>query len=222
MSDNLGDRIKRYEHVSRQSLIPNSYIILRVDGKAFHTFTKGMDRPFDDKLTKAMIRAGEKVSKEMSGFKLGYHQSDEFTFMLTDTDSYDTQVWFDGEIQKLCSVTASLFGAHFNKEMGGTICAFDCRAFNVPKEDVANVFIWRQKDWERNSLNMLASSFFSHKELQGKSCEQRHDMLHSIGENWADLPDVYKNGTFISMHGRMSKKMDYDGLNEFISTLKRK
>lgn len=215
--DKIGDRIKRYEFSSKAILLPRSYIVLRVDGKAFHTFTRKMQKPFDDKLIEAMVKAGERTSKEMQGFKLGYHQSDEFTFVLTDTDSYESQVWFDGEIQKLCSVTASMFGAYFNKEMGGTEAIFDCRAFNVPKEDVANVFIWRQRDWERNSLQMFARNFFSQKELHNKKKNDMHEMLFSKNENWSNLKEVYKNGTFILKDGlRINKKMNYEELNELL------
>lgn len=210
----IGDRIKKYEFASRTTLLPRSYIVLRVDGKAFHTFTRGMKRPFDDKLIEAMVKTGEMVAKEMMGFKLGYHQSDEFTFVLTDTDSFESQIWFDGEVQKLCSVTASMFGAYFNKLMGGTEAIFDCRAFNVPKEDVANVFIWRQRDWERNSLQMFSRSHFSHKQLDNKKKADMHEMLHSKGENWADLKEIYKNGTFILKDGtRLNSKITYEEIN---------
>ena len=213
----IGDRIKRYEAASKQVLLPRGWIVLRVDGKAFHTFTKGFKRPFDDVLIEAMVRAGERVALEMQGFKIGYHQSDEFTFALTDTDSYESQVWFEGEVQKLCSVTASMFGAYFNKEMSGTEAVFDCRAFNVPHDDVANVFIWRQRDWERNSLQMFSRSHFSHKELNEKKKSDMHEMLHKKGANWADLKDVYKNGTFIIKgKGRVNKKLTYDELNELL------
>lgn len=217
--DTIGDRIKRYEFASKTTLLPRSWIVLRIDGKAFHTFTRGMIKPFDQKLINAFVNSGERVAKEMMGFKLGYHQSDEFTFVLTDTDTYDTQYWFDGEVQKLCSVTASMFGAYFNKEMGGTEAIFDCRAFNVPIEDVPNVFIWRQRDWERNSLQMFARSYFSQKELHGKGHDAIHEMLYSKDRNWAKLGDVYKNGTFITKTSeRINRKMTYDEIKSLLAT----
>lgn len=215
--DTLGDRVKKYESVSKTTLLPRGYIVLRIDGKAFHTFTRGMKKPFDDKLIEAMVNAGQKVAKEMMGFKLGYHQSDEVTFVLTDTDSFDSQYWFEGEVQKLCSVTASMFGAYFNKEMGGTEAVFDCRAFNVPKDDVANVFIWRQRDWERNSLQMFSRSFFSQKELHNKKRADMHEMLFSKKKNWADLGEIYKNGTFFTKDGtRYFEKFTYEEVNNLI------
>lgn len=213
----IGDRIKQYELASKTRLLPRSYIVLRVDGKAFHTFTRNMQRPFDDQLIEAMVVAGERVAKEMMGFKLGYHQSDEFTFVLTDTDSYESQMWFGGEVQKLCSVTASVFGAYFNSSMGGTEASFDCRAFNVPSDDVANVFIWRQRDWERNSIQMFAGSYFLPSELHKKKVDDMHEMLFSIGKNWAKLADVYKNGTFITRDGaRVCRKLGYADVNQLL------
>lgn len=213
----IGSRIKRYEAASHSILLPRSYAVLRVDGKAFHTFTRNMKRPFDEKLIEAMVSAGERVAKEMMGFKLGYHQSDEFTFVLTDTDTFESQMWFDGEVQKLCSVTASMFGAYFNKAMGGTEAVFDCRAFNVPAEDVPNVFIWRQRDWERNSLQMLARTVFTQKELHGKKHAEIHEMLHGLDVNWARLSDLLKNGTFTTPDGqRLCSKMTYDDIKKLL------
>jgi tRNA(His) 5'-end guanylyltransferase len=215
---NIGDRIKKYEAASKTTLLHRSYIVLRVDGKAFHTFTKDMEKPFDKKLMEAMVSTGEKMAKEMMGFKLGYHQSDEFTFILTDTDTYESQMWFDAEVQKLCSITASMFSAYFNSAMGGTEAVFDCRAFNVPLDDIANVFIWRQRDWERNSIQMYARSFFSHKELHNKGHEEMHELLFSKGKNWSNLSEQEKNGTFITKGGRrINKKMTYEEINLIIN-----
>ena len=213
----IGDRIKKYERVSKTTLLPKSFVVLRVDGRAFHTFTRGMAKPFDYNIMGAMVMAGEKVANEMSGFKLGYHQSDEFSFAISDTDSYETEMWFDGEVQKLCSITASLFTLHFNDIMGGTFAAFDCCAFNVPSDDVANVFVWRQRDWERNSLQMFARSVFSQKQLHCKNNQEIHEMLHEKGLNWCDLADDSKNGTFITKDGaRISEKLNYDAINSLL------
>lgn len=213
----IGERIKRYEQVSKYALLPRGYVFVRVDGKAFHTFTRNMARPYDNNLIEAMVTTGERCAKEMMGFKLGYHQSDEFSFLLTDLDSYETQIWFDGEIQKITSVAASMFTAYFNDIMGGTCAMFDARAFNVPTEDVPNVFLWRQQDWERNSLQMLCQTYFSQKQLHGKGKEEMHEMLFSVGANWANLPDYQKNGTFITKSGeRVSDKMDYTSIQQLL------
>ena len=201
----LAERIKRYEAVYRQYAVRRMPLIIRVDGRAFHTFTKGCEKPFDNNIVRSMVMAAIDTALEMQGFKVGYVQSDEATFCITDYDSLNTGAWFEYCIPKIVSITASLMSVNFNKwyNKGKTSVVFDCRAFSVPKDDVANVFLWRAKDWERNSLQMYARSFFSHKDLLGKKHPEIHEMLHKIGKNWAtDLDDVYKNGTFLIKEGR--------------------
>lgn len=210
----LGDRIKRYENLTRAYLMPNGFNIIRVDGKCFSKFTKGLEKPFDEKLVESMIYAGKCLSEEIQGFKIGYHQSDEFTFVFTDTDSPNTELWFGGNIQKICSISASIFTSAFNERFAsGRKANFDSRVFSVPESEVANVMIWRQRDWERNSLQMFARSYFSHSELMGKNHQEIHDMLHGIGENWTILSDQLKNGTTILKDGSFSyDKFNYESL----------
>lgn len=194
----LGDRIKAYEAASNYRLTPNSCVFLRVDGKAFHTFTRGMRRPFDPVLMQTMVDAAVETAREMQGFKLGYVQSDEATFLLTDFDTHDTAGWFGYEVNKLVSISASTMTMHFNRLFREKPTAvFDSRAFVVPQPDAPNVFVWRQQDWARNSLQMLARAHFSHRELHGKNRTAIHDMLHAKGINWAALSMREKNGTFI-------------------------
>jgi tRNA(His) guanylyltransferase len=199
--DSLGDRIKRYEATYAHTLTPRSCLVIRVDGKAFHTFTKGCEKPFDQPLIEAMVDATKFTASQMQGFKLAYTQSDEATFLLTDYDTYDTQGWFGYELNKVVSISASAFTAAFNQSYTlkprRTVAMFDSRAFIVPQDDAANVFLWRQQDWERNSLQMLARAHFSHKELHGKNHAAIHEMLHSVGVNWADLSNQLKNGTYV-------------------------
>ncbi len=230
INDTLGDRIKRYERVFNQTLVPRSPVFIRIDGKSFHTFTRGCDKPFDQVLIDAMVYAAKMTSKEMSGFKLAYVQSDEATFMLTDFDTHSTQGWFDYEVNKLVSLSASAFTAYFNsywfnykdvkRGYGGTdgeskMAMFDSRAFSVPLDDAPNVFIWRQRDWERNSIQMLARAHFSHKECDRKKIPDLHEMLHDKGVNWAKIDDQLKNGTFIESDGSLSfNKEVYETLSQ--------
>lgn len=205
----LGDRIKRYERVSDLYLTPNSCAVIRVDGKAFHTYTR--DPAFDDaapfsrRIQTAMIYAAELTAREMSGFKLAYVQSDECTFLLTDFDTHQTEGWFGYRHSKLVSVTAALFTAAFNQHVSGLsrrprrLAVFDARAFSVPLADAPNVFVWRQRDWERNSLQMLARHHYSAKQLHGKGRADLHEMLHDVGVNWADLPWIDKNGVYLTV-----------------------
>ena len=214
--DSQGDRMKRYEEAFRHQLPPRQPLIIRVDGRAFHTYTRDMVKPFDPILMEAMVYATRKTADDMQGFKLAYTQSDEATFLITDFDKLDSQGWFGYELNKVVSLSASLFTAHFNWCMGGDrIATFDSRAFVVPLEDVPNVFTWRQKDWFRNSISMLAQAHFSHKQLHGKKTSDMHDMLHDKGINWAtDLTEQQKNGTFV----RKVTKHFTDGLAEYDRT----
>jgi tRNA(His) guanylyltransferase len=229
MKDNdsytLGNRIKRYEKTSRFVGTPRTPMIIRVDGKAFHTFTRNCKKPFDIALIEAMRGAAREVGKEMQGFKAAYVQSDEATFLLTDYDQLKTQGWFGYVYAKMISISAASMSVNFNElyseySGGSSYALFDSRAFNVPVDDVANVFLWRAKDWERNSLQMYARSFFSHKELNKKNSIDIHEMLHGIGKNWTtDLSHTHKNGTFITKDGDYvcDIKPTYSEINEFIS-----
>ena len=195
----LGDRIKRYEAATRYLATQRMPLIVRVDGRAFHTFTKGMGQPFDRKLMGAMVEAAKAVAQDMQGFKAAYVQSDEVTFCLTDYDELETQGWFDYNLSKVISISAAMMSVNLIKELDcDELPVFDSRAFNVPLDDVINVFLWRAKDWERNSLQMYSRAFYSHKELIGKKRPDMHEMLYQKGKNWAtDLTMQEKNGTFI-------------------------
>ena len=203
--DSLGDRMKRYEKVSSPELCRRTPVIVRVDGRAFHTFTRRFKKPYDERFIRSMLKAARDVAVEMQGFKLGYVQSDEASFLLTDWENFETQPWFDNDLSKIVSIAASLMSVNFNKyihwEMGSNdhayTAVFDARAFNVPRDEAANYFLWRAKDWERNSLQMYARSVFTHKELIGKKKDDIHEMLYKEGRNWTkDVPLQEKNGTF--------------------------
>lgn len=196
---NLGNRIKKYEKTFYHSALKRMPLMIRVDGRAFHTFTKGLDKPFDNRFISAMVNAAVNVAYDMQGFKAAYIQSDEVTFCLTDYDTLETEGWFNYELPKVISISASLMTLFFNRILTTDKGAvFDSRAFTLPKEDVVNAFLWRAKDWERNSLQMYCRSIFSHKELYKKKREDMHEMLHKIGQNWTtDLNANERNGTFL-------------------------
>jgi tRNA(His) guanylyltransferase len=224
--NDLGTRIKSYEKVYDQYLTPNSCVFIRVDGKAFHTYTKAFNRPFDDDLISSMNYAAIKTAEQMQGFKLAYGQSDEYTFCITDFETHETQGWFGYRLNKLVSITASMFTAYFNHEMSyvnrftektNKLAFFDARAFVVPIEDAPNVFVWRQKDWYRNSVQMLAQSLYSHKQLHGKNMADLHDMIVDAGHNWNNLEDWQKNGTWLDKDCQaVYDKKNYDQIKELI------
>lgn len=115
VKDALGDRMKKYEYVTRTHLTPRTPVIIRVDGKAFHTFTKGFKKPFDDVLVKSMQQTMKYLCDNIQGCVLGYQQSDEITLVLVDYKKIDTCSWFDYNIQKCASIAASMATMAFNK-----------------------------------------------------------------------------------------------------------
>ena len=222
----LGDRIKKYEKTFYHSALKRMPLMIRVDGRAFHTFTKGMRKPFDSEFMTAMVYAATNVALDMQGFKAAYIQSDEATFCLTDYDTLETEGWFNYELPKVISISASMMTLFFNKALpADKVAVFDSRAFTLPKEDVVNAFLWRAKDWERNSLQMYCRSIFSHKELHKKKREDMHEMLYQAGRNWTtDLSEGERNGTFlVKTDGEIITKTDilprYESINDAIGNL---
>ena len=213
--DNLGDRMKNnYENRAKTQLLRRTPVIIRLDGKAFHTFTRGFEKPFDDILTEAMQQTMLTLCKEIQGCVLGYTQSDEISLVLTDYKNLETAAWFDYDIQKVCSVSASMATLAFDRCFLDVILSknislkdihvdavvkgalFDSRCFNIPKEEVTNCILWRQQDAIRNSINAVAQANFPHKELQGLNVDQVQDKLFKERNiNWDDLPTHLKRGS---------------------------
>lgn len=206
MSDKtaLGDRMKGYEAVTRTLLPRRTYAVVRVDGRAFHSFLRYADRPFDNAVMAAMDRVAEALCAEMSGAVFAFTQSDECSVLLTDFESTGTQPWFGGVIQKVVSIAASTATVAFNRSYGvrfepsyaGGYATFDARVFTIPDPvEVANYYLWRQRDCVRNSITMAAQSRFSHRQLHGKSTGDMQEMLWAQhGINWNDYPDGAKRG----------------------------
>jgi len=198
MNDSLGDRMKKYENIYRNYLIPKIPVIIRLDGKAFHTLTRKYCKSvFDEVFYNSMLNGVMMVKNTISqGFQVAYFQSDEVSILLSDLNKHETQGWFDYNIQKMVSIAASAMSLGFSNYFGHN-GIFDGRAFNIPIDDVPNYFLWRVQDCKRNSIQSFSRMFFSHRELMNKNQNDMHDMLHKIGKNWAtDVPPKYKNGTF--------------------------
>lgn len=115
MRDSLGDRMKRYENITRNYLTPRTPVIIRLDGKAFHSFTRGFERPFDMTLIKTMQQTMKYLCENIQGCVLGYTQSDEITLVLIDYKKLNSDSWFDYNIQKMTSISASMATFAFNK-----------------------------------------------------------------------------------------------------------
>lgn len=199
--DSLGDRMKaNYENRTRYSLPRRTCTLIRVDGKAFHSYTRGCARPYDVDLMSAMDAAMQGLCESMQGVCLGYVQSDEISVLLSDFEETKTEAWFDGNVQKIASISASIATAYFMEARRAQgyerLAFFDSRAFTIPDaREVEEYFIWRQQDATRNSISMTAQAHFSHKELAGKSGSDMQEMLWSrCGVNWNDMPGPFKRG----------------------------
>ena len=186
MNDLLSQRMKQYENVSRNFLIKKLPVVIRIDGKAFHSYTRGLKKPFDESLIACMNLATEETCKQIQGFKLAYVQSDEISIILSDLNEIKTEAWFENNINKIVSVSASLFTGYFNnyESLNGKIAFFDSRAFNLPLHEVENYIIWRYKDCIRNSILSVGQSVFSHKELLNKNQLQIKEMLKNKNIDW--------------------------------------
>jgi len=160
------------------------------------------------------------LCKNIQGCVLGYTQSDEITLVLCDYQKTDTDAWYKYNVQKMVSISAAMATYVFNMTLVDIIAKlcvesdyqktktidflmkkkskgafFDARAFSLPYNEVANCLIWRQWDAIRNSIQALAQSLYSHKELQGINCNKLQDkMLTEKGVNWNDLTTYQKRG----------------------------
>lgn len=239
-----------YESVTKTKLVKRMPVAIRIDGKAFHTFTRGFNKPYDLVLSRAMELTTQKLCENIQGCVFGYTQSDEITLILVDYKTLDTCAWFDNEVQKMCSISASMATMWFAKMFEKCVVVFnrkmdvratpiddeqfideyyfpddvleeygikdsetalglakkytvacekgamfDSRVFNIPKEEVCNLLIWRQQDATRNSIEMLGRAYFSDKELFKKNCSNIQDMLmEQHGVNWNNIPARFKRG----------------------------
>ena len=243
MKDELGDRMKDfYEDRTRYKLARRTNTIIRIDGKAFHTYTKGLERPFDLGLMEDMNKTTEYLCQNIQGAKFGYVQSDEISILITDYDDISTHAWFDGNLQKMASIAASLATAKFNQlrmarfarnsgiepkyrdesyisesEIEGfKLAMFDARVFQIPyQEEVFNYFIWRQQDATRNSISSVAQTYFSTTELKGKKTNDMQDMLMVQKEiNWNDFSPREKRGALIRKVERKFVRKDIDPIDD--------
>jgi tRNA(His) guanylyltransferase len=200
--DALGDRMKSYyEDRTRYKLPRRTYTIVRVDGKAFHTYTRGLDRPYDERLMLDLGETARFLCEQVAGVRLAYQQSDEISLLMTDLATDTTQAWFDGGVQKICSVTASLATARFNRlRPNGALALFDSRVFTIPDPvEVANYLVWRQQDATRNSIMAAGQAHFSRSRLHGLSTNQVQELLfQEAGVNWNDYDPRFKRGTAVT------------------------
>ena len=191
--------MKEYYESRTKLLLPRrTYTLIRLDGKAFHTYTKGLETPFDDKLISDMDETAKYLCKNIQGAKFAFVQSDEISILLTDFDKLQTDAWFDGNIQKITSISASIATAKFNELRPNKIAIFDSRVFTIPSNtEVENYFIWRQQDTVRNSISSVAQSLYSSKELHKVNVSDMQELCFKKGVNWNDFAKKKKRGRLI-------------------------
>jgi tRNA(His) guanylyltransferase len=200
----LDDRMKVYEsRYSAERMMPLIPLCARMDGKAFHTFTAGLDRPFDQGFSDLMIETTTYLVGE-TGARCGYTQSDEISLVWVEDDP-ETMFPFDGKLLKLTSILAAMTTLAFNRSLpmslpakAGKEALFDARIWSVPNmAEAVNYLTWREQDATRNSINMAAQSVFSHRQLQGKNTKECQERLWHAGVNWNDYPRAFKRGTYV-------------------------
>jgi tRNA(His) 5'-end guanylyltransferase len=200
----LADRMGRYERVSSHELTRRVPVIIRVDGRAFHTLTNYIcNTGWDENFAQIMANTMCDVLQEIQGCNFAYTQSDEISFLLTDYETIHTDSFFGYEVNKLNSIAASLTTFYFNKYFTryfgdktlGRSIIFDARCFNCPADDATNYFLWRQRDCLRNAIQTAGRKYFSHKALEGKNSNQIQDMLYEHHDiNFNDYSPFQKRG----------------------------
>jgi tRNA(His) 5'-end guanylyltransferase len=205
--DDFGDRMKAYEAAETgRSFMPLLPIYARIDGRCFSRVTQGLARPYDLRITRAMIET-TKYLVEQTHARIGYTQSDEIS-LVWQQDRHDSEVFFNGKVYKLASVLAGLASVKFNyvcladetlrERTRQMMPVFDCRVFQLPnRTEAANAFLWREKDATKNAISMAARSFYPHRQLHGKSSAEMQEMIFHKGQNFNDYPAFFKRGTFV-------------------------
>lgn len=200
------EKFKAREHEYRQTLPKDKIAAIRLDGKAFHTFTKNFERPYDRAFMEAMdATAKALVTTQVTNAHFAYVQSDEISIFFSNHGKKKTQLFFDGKVEKIVSVTASAATGAFMRALPTeSIPVFDCRAFTLEDMDeVAEYLDWRRLDARKNAVTMAASVYFTPKQLHQKSTFERTQMLQ--GTNHERLPDEFFHGRFIHPVKRMQK-----------------
>lgn len=202
--EKLSSRMKHYESLSSGQLMPFTPCMARLDGKAFHTFTKNLNKPYDIRLSNLMIDTTRFLVEETNA-KVGYTQSDEISLVYLE-DTLEEILFFDRKILKMSSILAGMASVFFNKNLKGhglefkeeSFPLFDCRVWSLPnKAEACNAILWREQDAIRNSVQMAARSCYSHNQLDKKNNSQLLEMLREKGIDWNAYPSFFKRGTYI-------------------------
>jgi tRNA(His) 5'-end guanylyltransferase len=203
--EGLDDRCKGFEQAEAgRRAMRGLPLLARLDGRAFHTFTRGLQRPYEPGLSRAMIETARYLVQEMIAL-VGYTQSDEITLAWYEPVDSASAYAFDGRFQKLASVLAGMASARFGKLIAEHVPSkasetphFDCRVWQVPTlAEALDVFVWREDDATKNSITMAALACYSERELDGKGSADKQELLFQKGINWNDYPAFFKRGTYL-------------------------
>ncbi|MBK9036542.1 MAG: hypothetical protein IPL61_35720 [Myxococcales bacterium] len=209
-NDGLGDRCKQFEQAEAgRRAMRGLPLLARLDGRAFHTFTRDLQRPYDPAMSRCMIETTRHLVAELSA-AIGYTQSDEITLAWYEPSTSARDYAFDGRFQKLASVLAGLASARFVQLVARELPAkaeavphFDCRVWQVPTlADATDVFVWREDDATKNSVSMAAAAYYADRELHGQDSAAKHELLHRVGVNWNDYPAFFKRGSYLQRRAR--------------------
>lgn len=200
--DDFGDRMKAYEKEYTSAHVPVDQILcVRIDGKGFSKFTKSFKKPFDDRLSGAMVHTMKKLVEDTHA-SFSYTQSDEITLIYTPKEKASEYI-FSGKVSKINSILASMATAHFNYALDAYVIKdkpafFDCRAWAVPDlAEASNVLLWRVQDARKNSISSLFRWTAGHSKMHGLSGEEMKALLKSdYFTDWDELPNKYKYGTY--------------------------
>lgn len=210
-NDDMGDRLKDFEQMEAgRKLLPTLPVCIRIDGKGFSRWTKGLQRPYDERMSNLMIATTKALVEETNAL-VGFTQSDEISLILY-SDDYKKEIFFDGKIQKLVSVIASMATGYFNLlrpqfiPEKTDVAFFDCRVWNVPNlTEATNTILWREFDATKNSISMAARHYYSHKQLDSKNGSEMQEMLFAKGVNWNDYPGFFKRGSYLRRVKKQTK-----------------
>jgi tRNA(His) 5'-end guanylyltransferase len=214
----ISDRMKQYEFLCRTYLLPLTPVIVRLDGRHFHSFCRKLEKPFDQRMHTLMVKTAEHLVKECNA-KIGYTQSDEISLLLF-SDHFESKIYFDGNVNKIISSAAAAASVFFNRhlstylpEKAQDMPTFDARCCNYPISECANYFIWREQDAKRNSILAAADHFFGYSAIQNLKCDQLQEkLLREKQWDWNDYPYYQKRGTYVQ-HKRVFKKFTADELD---------
>jgi len=222
MFDELGTRMKELERLQKEPY-EDDWMYVRIDGRAFSSFTADMAEPYDINMSNAMKELTKFMIHKTNAF-VGYHQSDEISLGYRK-NRLESQFIFNGKKQKIQSVLASMAASFFQLEIPmqwpGTRATelqkryphFDCRVVFLTQADFVNMMYWRALDAKRNAIQSMAQSLYSHKQLYKKNIKEQLQMIEEAGVNWEKEPEYFRLGTWFLVN-RMYRDMTEEELKK--------